>query len=231
MSKKESELMSKNAYAKYLGVSEKAVRNAVTDGKIKKGWDAVRGKIIKHLADKEYGFLHQNPKAGPGVGKAKLIEKLTSEKNTAKLSKSRTKDGESSDASPKGEKSEVTSDISGADDLSKLDAAELLLRLPITADMGYNQAVRVNEIIDAALKKKKLEEMEDILVRRVNVESALFAFGSQLRKALMAIPARVTDEMMNAANKIEAINILTEEIVSTLDQYSNIETIKLTNKN
>lgn len=240
MAKKESELMSKNAYAIYLGVSEKAIRNAVADGKIKKGWDADKQKIIKHLADKEYGFLHQAPKAGPGISKATLVKKLTSEKKHDKLSKTRTEFGVENDKSERPNKIDQKSDdlADGNDDLtseqiadiSKLETSELLKLLPITAKMSYKDALTANEIIEAALKKKKLEELEDILIRRTVVESTLFAFGSQLRKALLAIPGRVTDDMITAANKVEALNVLTEELTNVLDQYSNFESIKLTNK-
>ncbi len=69
--------MSKNAYAIYLGISEKAVRNAVLEGKIKKGYDTNKQKIIKHLADKEYGHLHSVVKPRPGVSKDKLSVRMS----------------------------------------------------------------------------------------------------------------------------------------------------------
>ncbi len=231
MSKKVVELVSKNAYAKYLGVNEKAIRNAVNEGKIKKGWDADRQKIIKHIADKEYGFLHQVPKAGPGVSKAKLADKISPIKKPDKVAKVRKNEGESSD-----ENLEVrTSEEEGGDEAEKLDLTRLgaddLQKLLIHPDMSYKEALTASIIIEAATKKRKLEELDDTLVRRDIVEKALFAFGSNLKKALMAIPARVTDDMMSAANKVEAINVLNEELTRVLDQHSDINKLKLSNKN
>jgi hypothetical protein len=234
MSKKELELLSKNAYAAYLGINEKAVRKAVTEGKIKKGWDEDKQKIIKHIADREYGFLHSTPKAGPGVSKAKVVEKLSPKKEHDKVSKTRTEFGLKSEVAKILRKSEVDGVLVDADivnDLSSLGTADLLSLLSITADMDYKAALTTNEILEAALKKKKLEELEDILVRKVNVEAALYSFGSQLRKALLNIPARVMDDIMHAENKVDAINILTAELTETLDTYSNIDKIKLSNKN
>jgi hypothetical protein len=235
MSKAEFELLSKNAYAKYLGVNEKAIRKAITEGRIKRGWDDVNQKVIKHLADKEYGFQHLTPKTGPGVSKGKVLEKLQSEKKPAKVTKPRTEFGSASDEIKQIPKSDtplqITTGLTQAQisDLSKLGAAELLQYLPITADMTYQEAMTTNLIIEAALKKKKLEEVEDILVRKQSVENALYAFGSALRKDLLAIPSRVTDDMMTSANKIEAMNVLTEELTNILEKYST-ENIKLTNK-
>lgn len=238
MAKTGPELLSKNAYAKYLGISEKAVRNAVSDGKIKKGWDADRQKIIKHLADKEYGFLHTTPKAGPGLSKAAVVRKLESGKRHDKVSKTRTGFGleKGKSEGPKDDVEgleELLTEAAGSEgaDISKLETPALLKLIKITAGMSYKDALTANEIIEAALKKKKLEELEDILVRRVNVEAALFTFGSQLRKALLTLPARVVDDIMNAENKVEGMNLLTAELVLILDTYSNTETIKLSNKN
>jgi hypothetical protein len=236
MAKKAPELMSKNGYAKYLGVNEKAIRNAVADGKIKKGWDAVNQKIIKHLADKEYGFLHTSPKAGPGISAAKLIEKLSPKKEPDKVSKVRTKSSISSDENLESPKSEVEPSLAEIlnpkqiGDLSKMDTSELLQLITITADMDYKEAMTTGLIIEAALKKKKLEELEDVLVRRQTVENSLYAFGAAFKKDLMAIATRVVDDIMIATNKVEGMNILNKELNSVLEKHS-MQNITLTNKN
>lgn len=235
MSKKVIEFLSKNAYAKYLGVNEKAIRNAVADGKIKKGWDVDRQKIIKHLADKEYGFLHVIPKVGPGVSQAKVIEKIQSEEKPDKVAKVRTESQLSSDVKKeirKSEQSLATAGILSAaelKDISKMETSDLLKLLEISADMDYKAALTANIIIDAALKKKKLEEMEDVLVRRLVVESALYSFGSALKKDLLAIPSRVTDDIMLSANKVEGMTILLQEITAVLEKHST-QNIKVSNK-
>lgn len=213
------EFMSKNAYSKYLGVSETAIRKAIIDGKIKNGWDNTKGKIIKELADDEYGFFHlskskarpanrkpqkqsnansvghfKNKQLGPAVGQP-IIERLVS--------------------------------VSTVDDLANLETSDLLKLLPIRADMSFKEASTANEIIEAALKKKKLEEIETVLVRRDLVEKILYASGSNLKKALMMMPARIADELLSAGNKVDVMNIITTEINSILEEYANLGEIDL----
>lgn len=55
MIKKADDKISVRGYAKIVGVSEKAIRNAIVAGKIKKGYDAKLKKIIISAANKEYG--------------------------------------------------------------------------------------------------------------------------------------------------------------------------------
>jgi len=244
MAKSNVELLSKNAYAKYLGVSEKAIRKAVDEGKIKKGWDAVNQKIIKHLADKEYGFLHQVATAKPGINKVKQATKIeqsespkkgpkNGENSDLKKPKSESKTekpkGPSKTAKKKDEKSEHDDDL---DDENWEDTPydELLLKVKIDPNMPYSEIVRRQAIIDAALSKKKLEEQEDILIRKELVEKALFAFGRELKKGLMGIPARIIDAVMTAPNKVEALNIMNEELTEVLSQYSDFESVRLSNK-
>lgn len=248
MAKTTVELLSKNAYAKYLGVSEKAIRKAVDEGKIKKGWDADKQKIIKHLADKEYGFLHQVATPKPGISKDKLVEKIErSESPNLEVKKGENSDhnkskSEVQDQKIKSPNKPVKKNTSKSepdddeeedlDDTNWKDTPydELLLRVKIDPDMPYSEIVRRQAIIDAALAKKKLEEMEDILVRREHVEKALFAFGRELKKALMGLPARVIDEILAAPNKVEALNIINEELTDVLGKFSNFESVRLSNK-
>ena len=42
-----------------IGVSNVAIKKAVDDGRISRGWDAKAKKIIRSEADKEYGLLHR----------------------------------------------------------------------------------------------------------------------------------------------------------------------------
>lgn len=79
MAKITPEYLSKNAYAKYLGINEKAVRKAVIEGKIKNGFCIDSQKIIKHLADEEFGFFHLVDRKKAGVSKGTTISRKKSE--------------------------------------------------------------------------------------------------------------------------------------------------------
>lgn len=236
MAKQDTQFLSINAYAKLIGVNEKAVRNAVRDGKIVKGYDPDRKKIIKKFADKEYGHLHLVPKARPGVSKEKRAEKIEAEKSEKVVPNSDVKPVKKevvkkiAKSPNKSEKMDPESSDESDDFKGDFTYEELLLKIPVTPDLSYTEATKRREIIQLALDKKKLEELQDVLVRKQLVEKALFAFGNQLKKALLAIPARIMADVKNAPTDVEAINIMTEEINETLANYSRFEDIRLTNK-
>lgn len=222
MAVKSDDFLSINAYAQRIGINEKSVRNAIRDGKIVKGYDTEKKKIKVKIADKEYGHLHKIAKPRPGVNKSKLVSKIESSDKSEKLVKKNTK------SEVKSEQSEADKSVSGFDEI--IGYEELLLQIPITPNLPYSEATRRREIIQLALEKKKLEEMENVLVRRVDVERVLFAFGSQLKKAILSAPSRVIDEILASNDKVEAINILTEELTNILTIYADPEKVKLVNK-
>lgn len=232
MTKLDTQFLSINAYAKLIGVNEKAVRNAVRDGKIVRGYDTERKKIIKKFADKEYGHLHLIPKARPGVSREKRAEKIEAQKSEKTVENSDIKEvvKKNTKSPNKSEKMEVESSDESDDFKGDFTYEELLLKIPVTPDLSYTEATKRREIIQLALDKKKLEELQDVLVRKQLVEKALFAFGNQLKKALLAIPARIMADVKIAPTDVEAINIMTEEINETLANYSRFDDIRLTNK-
>lgn len=241
MATKQPALLSKNAYAKYLGINEKAVRNAIASGKITKGWDTENQKVKVKEADAEYGHLHKVATPKPGVSKSKRIERInTPEKSEKEVVKVRKSEVKKSDIE-KNEKSEVNDqDVYAFDHSAEFinntfaelgdTYEELLLKIPVTSDLTYNESVRRREIIQLALEKKKLEELQTVLVRRENVERVLFASALNLKKALMMIPARIADEVLAANNKVEVMNILNQELSSILTEYANVGQIDLTVK-
>lgn len=54
---KDPNLMTMLAYARSIGVTHPAIIKAVKEGRIAKGWNKKEKKIIKDIADKEYGEL------------------------------------------------------------------------------------------------------------------------------------------------------------------------------
>lgn len=213
--------LSKSAYAREVGVSEKAIRKAITEGKIKKGWDADKQKVIKHLADKEYGHLHDVAKPRPGISREKLAERLQSEK----VVKTRTKKPLKSELGKPDvenfEKSDKVADLRSV--LGNLNTDDIA----ITSDLQYAESIRRKAIIELALEKKKLEELQGVLVRKDDVEKALFAVGSQLKNSLLAIPQRIIEDVLAAPTRVESLNIMHEAMAECLEVYANLESLKI----
>ena len=204
------------AYAKQLKVDEAAVRSAIDTGKIKKGVvyvnRTVKGKkkktplIIATIANNEWGFKHHTPKAQRGLSKKKVAEKL------------------SNDNSHQNKKENNNSeDDSDNDDEENLSYTELLKKINIHPELGYSEVLRRREIIGAAADKMKIEELQGTLVKRSEVEKALFAVGDELKKKLLSIPARCMEDILSAPNKVEANNILTFEINQVLISISQLQ--------
>jgi len=225
------QFLSKSAYARYLGINEKAVRQAIEQGKIKKGYDVVKKKVNVKEADKEYGFLHKNATAKPGISKAKRAEKIT-DKVSVSSPKKTIKSEKTSSPKIENEKSDKSEEIDDEilDDSTDLDYETLLLKIPVHDKLDYKETVRRREILQLALDKKKLEELEGVLVRKSDVFKALFALGSQLKKAIASVPARCIDDVLSAENKVEALNVLNEEITNVLDTYANFSKINIDQK-
>lgn len=231
---KDVEYMSKNAYASYLGVNEKSIRKAVAEGKIKKGYDVEKQKIIKHLADKEYGHLHAIAKPRPGINNDKLAvrinEAVKQEKNAANSDKSEQislKNTSPKKPSRKSEENIEDSSDEDTDDLEEFTYEQLMGRIKITPSMSYSEAYRRTTILNLATEKMKAEELQGILVRRHDVDITLHEFGTQLKKALMSMPLRICDEVLNAGDTVSVVNIITKELTDILSYYANFEKVNL----
>ena len=147
-----------------------------------------------------------------GISKAKFIEKT--EKQKAKVVQATSKQ---------------TTTESKQTTVTKQEYAEsdLLRNLKITAKMDMAEAMKVNEIISAELARLKLLETEKVLVRKVDVEKVLFAFGSQLKKSITKLPEMIVDEVLASGNKVVAINIIKEAINEILNSYANFSEITI----
>ncbi len=189
------------AYAKQLNVDEKAVRKAIEKGKIKKGYDKRARKIIASHANKEWGFIHKNPKPQRGVSKAKVVEKLN-KKNASQPGEDKPKENDFLD-----------------DDNTYHD---LISKIKLNANLPYSEIVRRKEILAAANDRMKLEELNGLLVRKDEVNKALRAAGDQLKKELLNLPNRITEDIRTASNKVEAINIFTIELNQVLQNIASL---------
>ncbi|MFL5742683.1 MAG: hypothetical protein ACJ75B_20850 [Flavisolibacter sp.] len=188
------------AYAKLLQVDEKAVRKAIADGKIKKGYNKTKKKIIPSKADDEWGNVHKVPRPQRGVSKLKAAGKLEKQ------------------LSANGEVGLSALNKIGQEE--SFDYNELIDGIKLNPNLPYSEALRRKEILSIAHQRMQLELQQGILVKKADVDKALFAIGDMMKKALLNIPYRCIDDILAAANKIDAATILTMEIQSVLNHFA-----------
>lgn len=197
-------IVSVRAFAKQIGVSEGAVRKAIKSWSFTVGVQE-DGKINAEAAMADSWVKKQStvkPKAG--VSRTKAIEKLE-----AHVPAKTTAD----------EGTEADDSFSDLD----LESEDIASKIKISTTLTASEAMRRREIVALALDKKKLQEQERILVRRDAVEKSLFLLGSELKKALLDIPARCVRDIMAASTEVEGIKILTDELNHVLGTYGNLK--------
>lgn len=199
------------AYAKQLNVDEKAVRKAIDEGKIKRGFNKKLKKIIPSKANAEWGNLHEVIKPQRGVSKAKVIEKLEKQQAQKSVDNSEKK-------LPKQKEKEDSSDNFE----TSFSYSDLIKSIAITPNLPYSEAIRRKEILAIASEKMELEQRQGILVRRADVDKSLYKLGDLIKKSFLNIAARVVPEMRAAANDVEASNILNSEIKLVLSSIANM---------
>ena len=234
MKKQETEqpqLMSKNAYAKYLGIDESAVRKAINTGKIVNGFDTVKKKIIVKIADKEFGFSHQVLKGRAGVSRAKTAEKITQSQNTnqAKVATPKSEKTVKNSDSPKSEKSksEDEEEFDIPLEYAGVPVADLLKQIVLHQGLPYNESLRLKMLLDVCHEKQRLELQQGTLVKREDVAKVLYAVGAQLKKAIKAMPARIVANVRVSDSDAAGRLIMDEEIDTILTHYANLESVDL----
>lgn len=198
------------AYAKLLNVDEKAVRKAIDEGKIKKGFSKKIKKILPSKADVEWGNLHKVIKPQRGVSKAKVVEKL--EKQASKKpDETSIEIQKTQPTKPKPDQNSEETDFSYED---------LIAAIKLHPNTTYSEALRKNEILKIAEARMNLEEQRGMLVRKSDVEKSLFALGDMLKKSMFNIIPRCIDDIISAPNKVEAGNILSVEITAVFNSFA-----------
>jgi len=214
-------MVSIRAFAKQIGVSEITIRRAVNSGKFSLGWDAASKTIDETIAINDEWVKSVSVVKKNGISKTKFVEKVEKKKVGQKVSKQDNKQKKS--VAPKD-----TSNDNSTTNFEQLSReSELLNDLKITSDMSLADAMKVNEIISAELARLKLLEAERVLVRKVDVEKVLFAFGSQLKKSITKLPEMIVDEVLASGNKVSAINIMKEAINEILVNYASFNEITI----
>ncbi|SHN45909.1 hypothetical protein [Chitinophaga sp. CF418] len=204
----QEKIISVRSFAVQIGVSEGAVRKAIKSWKFTVGVQE-DGKINAVAAmDDAWVKKQLVVKAKAGVSRTKAIEKIDA--------KIKGKVFESADADEGEDMGEQGDDEIDLDE----DIAD---SIKVTKSLKAAEAMRRREIVALALDKKKLQELEGILVRRDAVDKSLFLLGSQLKKAILDIPARCVRDIMSAETEVEGIKVLTDEIVLVLNTYANLK--------
>lgn len=208
--------------ARLTGQTEGAVRKAKNRGSILKGLTA-DGKFIPLIASNEWGkpilkeFL---PLEKPEAKKTISFEKTPSKK--PKPQKKTKKEAETFD--------EVIDEImheklpsAKADDLDDETVSEEL-----DDKIQKPEAERITSVLKAKILQITYSEKKGELVPIEKVNSVLFGYGQEIRNAFESIPDRVIDRILAVADKrYEARKILSDEIYSTLELLSDINTREL----
>lgn len=202
-------IISVRKFATQIGVSEGAVRKAISSGRFKIGVDPTTGKI-DHEAAKNDDWVQKQSIIKPraGVSRAKVLEKIDS----AELNPNNLEDDD---------------DLLSGMDLTEGDLAS---KIKITLGLSSKQAYKLKEIVDLSVAKIKLQELEGSLVRKDAVEKTLFAYGVELKKALFNMAQRVVREIMVAPTEVDAITIYNIELTKVLEAFGNFKKDLSTNE-
>lgn len=89
--------------------------------------------------------------------------------------------------------------------------------------MSYKEAVRVERVAKAKIAELELKEKEGSLVKKSIVYDRLFTFGQEIRNSLLAIPDRITDNIIAVAgNRTKTLNLIYDAIAAELEKLSDI---------
>jgi len=100
---------------------------------------------------------------------------------------------------------------SGDEELDNIPNAEAIRR----------QNIKKNMLLDIEIQRQK-----EILVEKARVYEQLFAFGNELRNAILPIADRITDNVIAAGdNRIKVHTLIYNACAAELERLSNIDTI------
>jgi hypothetical protein len=204
--------LSIRGFAKLIGVSEAAVRKAIAAEKLSIGWDEINKKIDPDLAMKNPWVEEHTGgviRPRPGLSSEERIRKQIA-----------------ADHMPENplEEEPLSEEEKNWIDEEELRTGNLLNSIKVTSGLKASEAIRRREIIALALDKKKLEELEGVLVRRKDIDKALGALGNELKKALLNMPQRLVRLIMKAGSEVEGITILTNGITEVLKEFGTLST-------
>lgn len=89
--------------------------------------------------------------------------------------------------------------------------------------MSFAEAQRRKEVAKAKTAELEFLEKEGSLISKAVVQDQLFTAGKELRDALLAVPDRVTDEILAAGgNRTKVNNIIYDAIAGELERLADL---------
>lgn len=201
---KANELISIREFAKRLNVNHTAVLKAIHEEKITVGYNPKTKKInAKEIEKNEWVKLNREMPKKQGLSDEKFIKKIEALEN-------------------KNKKIKVTEqNATEFQETSYNDEIDdVLENLKISHTMSLKTSTEINAIFLAVKNKIEILEKKKELVRKADVDRVLFAYASQLKKELMALPARIIDDIRAAPSKVDAINIFNQAMNDILKRFS-----------
>ena len=94
--------------------------------------------------------------------------------------------------------------------------------------MSIQDLTKREAVLRVRIKQLEIDEKTGDVVRKEDVFAALFTAGAEVRGRIEAIPDRIIDTVLAAANRTDALLILTREIKAALQNLSELDTVQLT---
>jgi len=104
---------------------------------------------------------------------------------------------------------------------------EPVLEFADGSNLPYNEAIRKKENYIAKLKELEFKKLEGELVVREIVFSQLFDFHKLIKNNLLAIPDRITDDLMALTDRNEFYKLLYDSIANELEFLSDVNNVNL----
>ena len=94
--------------------------------------------------------------------------------------------------------------------------------------LPYNEAIRKKENYIAKLKELEFKKLEGELVNADLVYTTLLDFATIKRNNLLAIPDRITDDLMALTDRNEFYKLLYDSIANELEKLSELKALNFT---
>ena len=96
------------------------------------------------------------------------------------------------------------------------------------SNLPYNEAIRKKENYIAKLKELEFKKLEGELVNADLVYTTLLDFATIKRNNLLAIPDRITDDLMALTDRNEFYKLLYDSIANELEKLSELKALNFT---
>lgn len=211
--------ISKNQFAKDMGVDEKLIRRAIIDGKIKlgvvldgKGREWINPEVAKAEFVSSLNVRRLRSKSTQALANSVIDYSLLKE-NQVVIEKPLP---EVVNEKPKAEKKRVVYEMT---DEERLDAAYEAARKTTQHELSTQKLRMEVEREEINLKKLKGE-----MIELKDIRSSLYDAGVEIRSSLLSVPDRIVDSILAATDRHEALQVMKNEFSSVLKTLSGLHT-------